>query len=131
MGVLRVKYGVKFTRIDPAGFRLLGSLDRVVRGMPFDLTVSGGCEGHPSSDPHTLGRAYDFRTHDLHPDDKARVLRAVMLDLQEHEMDAPIELKIDGVKLALATTHFFGQIENPGQPKEHGHLQQRKGTSYP
>ena len=126
MGVIRVKFGVKFDRIDPAGFRLLGSLDRVVRPEPYDLTVTCGSDSHPASDPHSLGRAYDVRTHDLTDEQKTYVLRAVLLDVQEGELDAPM-----AVSIGLATSRFYGQLEHPGQPTEHLHFQQRKGTSYP
>jgi len=126
MGTLRVKLGVKFDRIDPAGFRILGSLDRIVRALPFDLTITCGSDSHPASDPHTLGRAYDVRTHDLTPEQKQQVLRDLLLDLQEHDLDAPME-----VSGGLATSHFFGWIEHPNTSDEHLHAQQRKGTTYP
>ena len=126
MGVIRFKLGVELTRMDPAGVRLIGSLDRVARSMPVDLTVTCGCEGHPASDPHTLGRAYDVRTHDLTPDQKDFVLRGMLLDLQESDTDAPVAVS-DG----LATTRFFGWLEHPGEDDEHLHVQQRKGVTFP
>lgn len=126
MGVLRVKDGVSFDRIDPAGFRLLGSLDRVARSMHNDLTITCGSDSHPASDPHTLGRAYDVRTHDLTAEQKSFLLRGLMLDLQEAENDAPVP-----VGGGLATTRFFAFIEDPGRDNEHLHAQQRKGVSYP
>lgn len=127
MGVLRFKDGVlPIGRIDPAGARLLGSLDRVVRSMHNDLTITCADGEHPASDPHTLGRAYDVRTHDLTADQKEFLVRGVMLDLQEAENDAPI-----AVSGGLATTRFFGWLEHPGEAAEHAHFQQRKGVSYP
>lgn len=134
MGVIRVKFkddgqpGARFDRIDPAGFRILGALDRVVRPQLYDLTVTCGSDSHQASDPHTLGRAYDVRSKNLTSDQKLFVLREVMLDLQHPDDlgDAPIATSI-----GLATKHFYGQLENPGSPNEHLHFQQRKGTSYP
>jgi hypothetical protein len=126
MGVLRVKTGVAFDRIDPAGFRLLGALDRIVRGQPFDLVITCGTDSHPAADPHSLGRAYDVRTHNLTPSQAQFVLREVLLDLQEGECDAPLE-----VSIGLATSRFYGQLERPGEPGEHLHFQQRRGTQYP
>lgn len=122
MGVLRVKPGVAFAPIAPAGFRLLGALDRVARSLAHDLTITAGSDSHPPSDPHSLGNAYDIRTHDLTPEQKAHVLRAVLLDLHESDMDAPLE-----VSGGLATMYFFGWLEHPGTPNEHLHFQLRKG----
>lgn len=126
MGVVRVKPGALFDRIDPAGFRLLGSLDRVARAMPVDLVVTCGSDAHPASDPHTLGRAYDVRTRDLTPDQIDFVLKGVLLDLQEAESDAPI-----AVSGGFATTRFFGWLEHPGAENVHLHFQQRKGVTFP
>lgn len=125
MGCLRVKKGCRFDVIDPAGFRILGALDRVVRPLPYDLTITCGTEGHPTMDPHTLGRAYDVRSHFLTPDQKRFVLRAVLLDVQETGMDAPME-----VSGGWATMHFFGWLEHPGDVAEHFHFQQRKGVPF-
>lgn len=127
MGVLRFKDGVlPIGRIDPAGARLLGSLDRVVRSMHNDLTITCADGEHPASDPHTLGRAYDVRTHDLTADQKSFLLRGLMLDLQEAENDAPVP-----VGGGLATTRFFAFIEDPGRENEHLHCQLRRGVQNP
>ena len=130
MGYLRCKPGVRFDPIDPAGFRLLGSLERIAREVPYDLTVTCGSEAHPASDPHTLGAAYDVRTHDLTLDRKLYILRAVLLDLQEGADDAPVTLATVPVP-NFATRRFFGQLEHPGQETEHLHLQRRKGVTFP
>lgn len=127
MGVIRFKDGVlPIGRIDPAGARLLGSIDRIVRSMHGDLTITCADKDHPASDPHTLGRAYDIRTHDLTTDQKQFLVRGLLLDLQEAESDAPI-----AVSGGYATTRFFAFIEDPGTDNEHCHAQQRKGVSYP
>lgn len=126
MSVILVKSGARFDRIDPAGFRLLGALDRVSRTFPVDLTITCGSDAHPVNDPHSLGKAYDIRTHDLTPDQKQLLLRSVLLDLQDGDHDAPLE-----VSGGLATTHFFGWIEHPGEVTEHCHIQQRRGTTFP
>lgn len=125
MGCLRVKTGVRFDVIDTAGFRLLGALDRVARLVPYDLTITCACEAHPTNDPHTLGRAYDVRSHFLTEEQKRFVLRSVLLDLQTTGMDAPIE-----IAGGLATMHFFGWLEHPGDALEHFHFQQRKGVPF-
>lgn len=125
MGIVRTKLGVRFDVIDPAGFRLLGALDRVARLVPYDLTITCGTEAHPTTDPHTLGHAYDVRSHLFTPDQQRFILRGVMLDLQETGMDAPLE-----VAGGLVTCHFFGWLEHPGEPLEHFHFQKRKGVPF-
>jgi hypothetical protein len=129
MGVLRLKPGAEFRRLDASGFRILGTLDRIARELPYDLTVTCGSDSHPPSDPHTLGRAVDVRTHDLTDEQKLHVLKAVILDLSVSGLDAPTELPLDVRN--QATRFFFGQLENQGDSSEHLHFQQRKGVNYP
>lgn len=126
MGIVRVKFGVHFNRIDPAGFRILGSLDRVARSLPFDLTLTCGTDAHDASDPHSLGRAYDIRTHDLSEPQKQQVILATLRDLQESADDTP-----EATSGGWATKRFFGWLEQPGELTEHAHFQQRKGVSFP
>lgn len=127
MGVVRVKAGVQFTRITPAGFRILGALEQTVRPLAYDLTITSACDGHPATDPHTRGDAYDVRTQALSVAQKTYVLRAMLLALSNGSaLDAPVE-----VSGGLATGRFFGQIEDPGGPQEHAHFQLRRGRTYP
>lgn len=121
-----VKDGVSFRVIAPAGFRLLGAIERVSRQLSLDLMITCACEGHLPDDPHSHGEAYDVRTHALTTVQKQNVLAAVMADLSEGGIDSPMP-----VSIGLGTTRFYGQIEHPGEPGEHIHLQRRKGTVYP
>lgn len=130
MSVLIFKPGVTL-RPDGAGARLQGALDRVVRTWPADLTITAGSDSHGPTDPHTLGRAFDVRTHGLSDDQKEQLLRAVLLDLQEAPDDAPAELTIAGIWYAIATRRWFGQIEFHNQDNEHAHLQLRNGRTWP
>lgn len=123
-----VKPGVTFTKIAPAGFRLLGAIERAARVCDVDLTITSACDGTHSGpkDPHKLGESYDIRSKNLTPQQKVMVLRAIMVDLSEMERDSPLE-----VANGIATRHFFGFLEAPGKATEHLHIQRRKGTSYP
>jgi hypothetical protein len=127
MNGVRVKPGADCSVIAPAGFRLLGALDRTARRLQVDLTITCGCDAHPPTDPHTLGEAYDVRTHGFDPATTVRILRDVMLDLADDDnpMDAPTE-----VSGGLATMRFFGWLEHAGAPTEHLHFQRRQGTVY-
>lgn len=125
--VVRVKPGVLFNVIAPAGIRLLGALDTTARRLNVDLTITCGTEGHPPADPHSSGEAYDIRTHDFSDDQKRVVLRAVLLELSDGSAeDAPVVVG-DG----LGTRAFWGWIEHPGEPNEHIHIQRRNHTVYP
>lgn len=115
---------------DPAGARLLGSIERLARRWPSDLTVSCGSDSHPPTDPHSLGRAFDVRTHGMTDDEKRLLIRAVLLDLQDGPADPPKLLAIQEIWYALATRAWFGQIEHYGDADEHCHLQLRKNVTF-
>jgi hypothetical protein len=125
-GAVRVKAGVQFTRIAPAGFRILAALEHAARGLALPLTITCACDGHPASDPHTQGNAYDVRSHGFTAAQKRTVLAEVLLNLSAGEDDAPI---VTGV--GLATRGFFGQLEASDTENEHFHFQKRRGTTYP
>lgn len=125
MGVLRVKPGVRFDRIDPAGFRLLAALDNSARACDHDLTITCGTEAHATTDPHSLGRAYDVRSKNLDPAEKDRLVRTVLETVAE-----PGEALID-TSGGLACRQFFGWLEHAGEENEHIHFQQRRFTEFP
>ena len=122
---VRVKPGVLFTTIAPAGFRFLSAIDTTARRLGIDLTITCACEAHPPTDPHTTGEAFDVRSHGLRVDQQRAVLRELVLDLSD---DADVPIETSG---GLATRHFFGQLEAAGQPHEHFHIQKRQRTTYP
>ena len=124
---LLVKPGVSFDLVAPAGFRILGALERTCRRLQFSLTITCGCEAHPPTDPHTLGEAYDVRTRDFSLDDKRRILRELMLDLVDDANPIDVVLPVGN---GLATVQFYGQIEDIGGPNEHLHVQRRRSTTY-
>lgn len=63
--VLRVKPGVRFEVIAPAGFRILAALDGATKTLGFDLWITCGSEDHLPTDPHTKGEAYDLSVRDM------------------------------------------------------------------
>ncbi|MEY2873114.1 MAG: hypothetical protein RLZZ373_485, partial [Pseudomonadota bacterium] len=80
MGILRFKDGVTL-KPDPAGARLLGAIERVTRVWSTDITITAGSDNHPLTDPHTLGRAFDIRTHGMSDSQKKLFLTSVLQDL--------------------------------------------------
>ena len=108
---VRVKDGVLFTLIAPAGVAILAAIWRASQELGFDLTITSACDGAHSGpdDPHHHGEAYDVRSHDC--PDKDEAFACIMKSLPE--------------------TQFFGWLEDKGLSNEHFHFQIRKGTVYP
>jgi hypothetical protein len=126
MGKLLFKPGVTVTP-DSAGARILGSLDHIIRSYPFDLTITAGSDGHPPTDSHTLGRAFDVRAHDLTPAQRTMLLHDVIFDLAE-PTSTPGPLASIPLE-NLASEKFFGQVEHPAAPEAHLHFQLRLGRA--
>lgn len=126
MKALRVKPGVQFARIKPAGFRILSALQRCVLTLDIDLTITCGSEAHSPGNPHTLGEAFDVRSKTLAPHLKPVVLDAVLADLSDGPEDVPTP-----TSGGYGTRAFFGFLEAAGTPQEHFHFQRRRWQTYP
>jgi hypothetical protein len=117
--MIKVKEGVLFTTISPAGFKLLSAFQRASDSLGMDFTITSACDGAHSGpgDPHHSGSAYDVRSQGI--TDKSAVLRAIMQEL--------------GVFTASSggwvTDKFFGWLEQAGTPNEHFHFQLRHGVT--
>ena len=109
--VVRVKDNVTFTKIAPAGFRILSAIDGAALRCAHDLTITSACDSEHSGpeDPHHRGEAYDVRSKDVL--DKQFVLSTIMGQLGEAK--------------------FYGFLEDPDTDTEHFHIQVRKGIIYP
>lgn len=110
--MIKVKPGVEFSVIAPAGYMILSALKYTSKLLGMDLTITSGTDGEHSgpTDPHHAGEAYDVRSHDLQPSVKSAVLMAMMNE--------------------LGTNHFYGFLESPGTDGEHFHIQRAKGTTF-
>lgn len=111
--VIRVKDGVSFLKIAPAGFRILSAIDQVSQALSLDLVITSGTDGEHSGplDPHHRGEAYDVRSQGFSTEVKDQVL--------------------NGVMRRLGFDCFYGFLESPGTENEHFHFQVKKGTVYP
>jgi len=110
--VVRVKDGVEFAKIAPAGFRILEAISKTARTLGVDLTITSGTDGLHSGpdDPHHRGEAYDVRSQDL---------------------GATKPVVLNCFLSLLPQTQFFCFLEAEGTKNEHFHLQVKKGTTYP
>ncbi len=116
MGRLLVKPGVLFgTELAPAGARILDVAKKVAELVDFDVTITSARDGEHSgpNDPHHSGRAFDFRTNTLKPEQKARLVTSLQNGLYTSQ-----------------PRRFYVFLESPGLPNEHVHAQQRQGTVY-
>lgn len=113
IGVTRIKEGVTFTVIAPAGFRILSAIDQMAQVLSADLVVTSGTDGEHSGalDPHHRGEAYDVRSQGLSAELKQQIL--------------------EGVMARLGSRYFYGFLEDAGTANEHFHFQIRKGTKFP
>lgn len=113
-------------KLAPAGVRILGALDQTARACKVSLVVTCADKEHPPNDPHSTGDAFDVRTHNLPEDTKHHVLQLLISTLADDAgSDAPLPISI-----GFATTRFYAQLEHPGLPNEHLHVQLRNGVIY-
>lgn len=110
----------------PAGFRILAALDGATKVMGQDLWLTCGCEGHPPTDPHTLGEAFDLSVQGLSP---ARVVKLRDLLLQTLGMRFTVLYEVPHTPndVTLAGIAYV----NPDATGPHIHIQRAKGTTYP
>lgn len=114
LGVVLVKGGVQFTKIAPAGFRILSAIDQCSKALSLDLTITSACDGEHSGpdDPHHKGEAYDIRSHDF-PNESLK------------------QMVLDDIMRRLGFESFYGFLEASGTDNEHIHIQRKKDTIYP
>lgn len=110
--MIKVKDGVEFTVIAPAGWMILQALKRASEYLLRDLTITSACDGNHSgpNDPHKKGEAYDIRSNDIEVGSKEYVLDIIMRGL-------------DGKQ-------FYGYLESPGTLNEHYHVQRARNTTF-
>lgn len=116
---------VRFDRMTGDGFRILAAASDFARDFPTDIYLTSGTEGVHSGpqDPHPMGRAYDFETHLWGHDTKQAFVRAIVERAEGNGAAAA------QVNLGWGTAHYWGWIEQEGQPTEHAHVQYRKGLT--
>jgi hypothetical protein len=109
---VKVKPGVEFAVVAPAGFLILQAIRAASEELVSDLTITSGTDGEHSgpTDPHKTGEAYDVRSQDLGATARSRLLGLVMAD--------------------LGWERFYGFLESPDTPNEHFHIQRKKGMTF-
>lgn len=130
MAVLRTKLGVQFTQIAPGGFEILSALV-IVAGMgTADLLLTCGTEGHPPTDPHTLGKAYDVSIEGLTGDQIAVFCQRLKATLGAK---FTVLYEVPTAAQALPSTMDLSPYlyVNAGATGPHVHVQVKIGETYP
>ena len=123
-GVVKLKPGVQFATIAPAGFAILSALYLASASLGSPLTITSGTDGEHSgpADPHHRGEAYDIRSQDF-----AEVMRPTVLSSIMHSLGLQ---QPGSTSTEIFTEQFYGFIEDAGTTNEHIHVQLRKGHVY-
>lgn len=126
MNVIRVRDGVEFRRIAPAGFVILSALHSATRVLHLDVWITSGTEAHDAADPHTSGEAYDVSVN--------RYSIEMIIELRTYLEKAlgPLFTVLYEVPHAPDDVRL-GSIAfvNPHATAPHLHVQRKKGTVYP
>lgn len=126
MNVVRVKPGVTFAPIAPAGFHILSALDTVAQLVHRDLEITSGSDSHPPDDVHALGEAYDISVQGF----DAPTIAMIRAGLQQQLGDAFTVLYETPVKPSDVRLQVIAYL-NPHATAPHLHVQRRNGTVYP
>lgn len=126
MNVVRHRPGVRFDRIDPAGFCILAALQIAATVCQVDLMLTSGTDGHTAPDPHVTGEAYDVSVHLLSAQEIADVTASLERTL------GPLFTVLYEVptKPSDPTLRSIAYI-NPQATGPHVHVQRKKGTTFP
>ena len=111
-----------------SGARILAELDAIARKFSHDIVITCADKEHAAGDPHTLGEAFDIRTHEW-PDEHVTEVMLSLINQLGGTGDLPRPVSSVAIP-NFATTHFYVQYENAGQPNAHLHVQRRNGTVY-
>lgn len=120
------KNDVKFAHISPAGFRLLWAIGCLPDNLKRDVQITCGTEGHPITDPHSLGSAYDIGVtgwSDQNIIDAVSALRQLLGSAFYIQFEVPSATTLSPALRALA-------VVNPAATAPHIHTQRAKGTIY-
>lgn len=89
--MVKIKAGVKLEHLTPQMVLACLIVESVFKRGGYDPTITSGSDGEHKGrpvlgddlDPHYVGKALDFRTHDLKPDDLPGLVQALKLCLGE------------------------------------------------
>ena len=120
--MIRFKAGVTLAPPTACQSRILSALDRASGQLHHDLTITAGRDGHPLTDPHAKGLAFDVRALDLSEAQILTLHSALTWDLgPEFTVLYEVPSKPNGVLAQIAYV-------NPAATGAHVHVQLKKGV---
>jgi len=127
-GTLSFAPGVQLiTPPTAGGSRILGTLEFIARTLGVGLLITSGTEGHPSTDSHARGHAFDLGTIML-----SVILVLTIYTLVTALLGPAFYVQLEGPSPTPRDPAFLPiYVHNPGATAEHMHLQVRLGTMYP
>lgn len=131
MGVVQTKAGVQFAMIHPGGFEILSALVTLAGMQVGDIEITCGTEGHPPTDHHSFGEAYDISIQDLTGDQIFALCQRLKATL-----GAKFTILYEVPSAAQAVKSNIGDLSpylyvNAGATAPHIHVQVKIGATYP
>jgi len=126
MHVVRAKDGVRFDRIQPAGFVILAAVYAASQEIGIDLWITSGTDLHRAPDPHAEGEAYDVSCVAYPPE--------LVLELKghlEHTLGPCFTVLYESPYLPHDERLVNIALINHRATAPHLHVQRKKGTIYP
>ena len=124
--VVRVKIGVKFDTIAPAGFEILAAIADLPHLIGQDVTITCGTDSHPLPDPHCTGEAYDVGVRDWLP---IHIVNAVMH--LRNKLGSAFYTHYETNTTPADPTLTYLAVVSSRATGPHLHIQRAKGTIYP
>ena len=126
VSVVRVKPGVRFDIIAPAGFRILAAIDALTQKLGRDVLITCGTDSHTLPDPHCKGEAYDVGVFGWSATEIESALRHMRLALGD-----PFTVLYEvPVRPSDPTLRPLAYV-NPKATGNHFHIQRKMNTEYP
>lgn len=125
--IVKVKPGVKFAVIAPAGFAILAAVHAACQHLDRDITITCGSEGHPTIDPHSTGEAFDLSVQGMNDPEIIDLVMFLRLTLG-HRFYAVYETP-SAIRDALVVAAVA--VRNLQATAAHIHCQRARGTTYP
>lgn len=128
MNVVRLKTGVSFPVLAPAGVRILAAVDAVSRQLATDLTITSGGEarGRKPTDPHSTGEAVDLSVSGLTPGQIVKLKAAL-----EQQLGPAFTVLYETPSAPLDTALAAVAYINPDATATHVHVQRKRATVWP
>lgn len=124
--VTRHKPSVRFALIAPAGFRILAAIDALPATIGRDVYLSCGTEGHPPTDPHSTGEAFDISVMGWTGAEIETALRTL-----RGTLGSAFYAQYEVTSTANDLTPSRLAVVNPAASGSHVHVQRAKSTIYP